>query len=249
MTVRVFGVRVDDVTTDESLHAVETWVIDRTPRQIATVNPEYLMAARGNAAFAALLNQTDLNVPDGTWLVRAARWSGSPLREVVRGVDFVEQLAARAAKQGWRVFLLGAADGVAEAAGAALQQRHPGLIVAGSYAGRADESGDAAARSAIQTAGRVDVLFVAYGQVKQDFWIARNSASLGVPVSIGVGGTFDYLAGVVPRAPRFMINAGFEWLYRLVQQPWRWRRMLEVVRFLLIVAAGKLTRRPVIVSG
>ncbi|GIW06539.1 MAG: WecB/TagA/CpsF family glycosyl transferase [Dehalococcoidia bacterium] len=239
---RVLGVRVDDVTPQETIDFVRRFIAERRPRQIVTVNPEFVMLARRLPAFAAVLDAADLAVPDGTGIAWACKRAGLPIRSLVRGVELVEALAAAAAREGWRVFLLGAREGVAAEAAAALQRRFPGLKVVGTYAGRASQDGDAETTAAVRSASPVDLLLVAYGAPAQDLWIARNAADLGVPVAIGVGGSFDYLSGRIRRAPRWAIQLGLEWLVRLIRQPWRWRRQLALVSFVWLVLSR---RRPV----
>ena len=240
--VRILSVRLDAVTLDEAVTMVDGYIAARTPHQIVTVNPEFVVQARGDAAFRTALEQADLALPDGVGLVWAARVLGTPLRGRVTGVDLVDALAARAVERGHRLFLLGGAGGVAEAAAAVLQSRYPAVRVAGCYAGspRPDEEADIVER--VQSV-RPDVLLVAYGAPAQDVWGHRNLAALGVPVVIGVGGTFDYLSGRVARAPGWVRRAGFEWLYRLVRQPWRWRRQLRLPVFVALVLRQRLTRR------
>ncbi len=233
-TVRILGIPVHDATADETLDAVAAWVAGGGTHQIATVNPEFVMAARRDPAFRAVLERTDLCVPDGVGITLAARYLGRPLRERVAGVDMVERLAARAARDGWRLFLLGAAPGVAERAGEILAARHPGLAVCGAHAGSpaAELEDEIVGRV---RAARADVLLVAYGAPAQELWLARNLARSGAAVGIGVGGAFDYLTGVARRAPAWVRRLGFEWLHRLIHQPWRWRRQLALPLFALLV--------------
>jgi N-acetylglucosaminyldiphosphoundecaprenol N-acetyl-beta-D-mannosaminyltransferase len=133
-------------------------------------------------------------------------------------------IAEAAARRGWRLFFLGAAEGVAQRAADRLTARYPGLTMAGVFAGSPRRADEAKQVAMIQAAG-TDVLLVAYGAPAQDYWIARNRARLGVPVSIGVGGAFDFLAGAARRAPRWVQRLGLEWLHRLYRQPWRARRI------------------------
>ena len=134
-SVRILGVRVDDVTMDETLDLIAAMIAAGGPHQIATVNPEFVMAAQRNRAFRATLEAATLAVPDGTGLMYAARWQGRPLRAKVTGIDLTERLAAASAAAGRRLFLLGAAPGVAERAAAALEERYPGVRIAGTWAG------------------------------------------------------------------------------------------------------------------
>ncbi|MGH2391295.1 MAG: WecB/TagA/CpsF family glycosyltransferase, partial [Chloroflexota bacterium] len=140
-----------------------------------------------------------------------------------------------------RLFLLGAGPGVAEAAGAALRSHYPTLTIAGALAGSPRPCDEAAIGAAIRSA-RPDILLVAFGAPAQDLWIARNRSALGVPVAIGVGGAFDFLAGRIPRAPGWMRRLGVEWFYRLARQPWRWRRMIALPRFAAMVLVLNVTR-------
>ncbi len=236
--LRILGIPIHDVTLEEAVEQAAAWVKEGGAHQMATVNPEFVMAARRDPAFRAVLERADLCLPDGVGITLAARYLRRPLRERVAGVDLVEALAARAARDGWRVFLLGAAPGVADRAASILAARYPGLTVAGTYAGspRREEEEEIVQR--IQEAG-ADVLLVAYGAPAQDLWLARNLARTGAKVGVGVGGAFDYIAGIVPRAPRWMRRVGLEWLYRLIRQPWRWRRQRVLPLYALLVLFSK----------
>jgi N-acetylglucosaminyldiphosphoundecaprenol N-acetyl-beta-D-mannosaminyltransferase len=232
--LRILGIPIHDVTLEEALDWIAAWMAEGGAHQIATVNPEFVMAARRAPAVRAVLENADLCLPDGVGITLAARYLGRPLRERVAGVDLVEKLSVRAVGEGWRLFLLGAAPGVAERAAAILCSRNPGLIVAGTYAGspRVDEEDEIISR--VREA-EADVLLVAYGAPAQDLWLARNLARTGARVGAGVGGALDYIAGVVPRAPRWMRRVGLEWLYRLIRQPWRWRRQRVLPLYALLV--------------
>ncbi|MGQ0604567.1 MAG: WecB/TagA/CpsF family glycosyltransferase [Anaerolineales bacterium] len=222
----ILGLRVHAVTMTETLDWIEAAIATREPRQLCTCNPEFVMAAQHDAEFFALLNRADLVVPDGIGLLWAAKWLGRPLRERVAGSDLVERIAERAALRGWRLFFLGAAEGVAQRAADILSARYPAFIIAGTFAGSPHPEDEAGLIARVRTAAP-DVLLVAYGHPKQDKWIARNKAQLQIPVSAGVGGALDFIAGVVPRAPRWVRAIHLEWLYRLWQQPWRLRRVFN----------------------
>lgn len=231
------GVPIHDVTTEETIAWVGRWIAEGTSHQIATVNPEFLMQARKDAAFRATLNGAALCIPDGFGVLWAARFRGIKLRERVPGSDLVPRLSAEAAKRGWRVFFLGAAPGIAEKASGILAERYPGLQVAGCYAGSPAVEEEQAIITRIK-ASQADIVFVAYGAPKQDHWVRRNLTRTGAKVGIGVGGSFDFIAGIRMRAPRWVQRIGLEWFYRLLAEPWRWRRQLVLPHFAALAILG-----------
>ncbi len=232
------GVKIHDVTMDETVAYIARWIREGTPHQIATVNPEFLMRARRDRAFRAALNEAALCAPDGIGVLWAARRHGVRLRERVAGSDLVPHLSAIAAQRGWRIFYLGAAPGVAERAAAKLAARHPDLQVAGCYAGSpAPAEEDRIVRLVRES--QSDILFVAYGAPKQDLWLARNLGRTGAAIGIGVGGAFDFLVGKSRRAPCWVQRIGLEWAYRLAREPWRWRRQLVLPQFAWLVLRGR----------
>jgi N-acetylglucosaminyldiphosphoundecaprenol N-acetyl-beta-D-mannosaminyltransferase len=237
-SVSILGVRVDDVTQQEALDFMMGWVQAGTLHQVATVNVEFIMEARRNPPFRRVLAETSLCVPDGVGVLWAARRSGRALRERVPGVDLVDRISQQAAAAGWRLFFLGAEPGVAEKASRILEERYPDLQVAGCFAGSPHPSEDDELVERVRAA-HPDVLLVAYGAPKQDLWIARNQRRIGVPVALGVGGSFDFIAGKTRRAPAWVQRLGLEWFYRLLQEPWRLRRQLVIPRFMWLVLTGR----------
>jgi len=236
--VRILGVRMDCLDMAGAVGAIERMVKEGgETRLVATVNPEFVMRARVDPRFGAVLESADLCLADGIGVVWAMRRQGCAQYERVPGSDLVPVLAERCARRGWRPFLLGARPGVAVAAARRLEAEYPGLRVAGTHSGSPRPEDDADALRRIDEA-RPDVLLVAYGAPDQEFWIARNRARLHVPVAIGVGGTFDFLAGRVRRAPAWMRRAHLEWLWRLVRQPARVRRMAVLPLYALAVLRG-----------
>jgi N-acetylglucosaminyldiphosphoundecaprenol N-acetyl-beta-D-mannosaminyltransferase len=240
--VEILGGRVDDVTFAEMMAAVAHLVQTGEAHHISTVNIEYLMTARRDAEFAEVLRHTSLNVPDSVGVLWAARWLGHPLRERVTGSDGIYRVAELCAQRGFRLFLLGAAPGVAERVAEILVDRYPALHVCGTLAGSPSAKDEASIASAVG-ASKADVLLVAYPHAQQEKWIARNLARTGAAVTIGVGGAFDFCAGVQRRAPPWIQRAGLEWLYRLVRQPWRWRRMLALPQAAWLVFWERLRPR------
>ncbi len=237
--VNILGVPVDDITFDELLDQIGRWVHEGGPaRQIATANPEFVMIAQRDVNFYNILRRAPLVIPDGVGLLWAARLLGKRLRERVTGSDGVPRIAARAAREGWRLFFLGAREGVAEHAAHMLMERHPGLQVVGSYAGSPAGEEEDAIVARVNRSG-ADILFVAYGAPAQDKWIARNLPRLKVSVAMGVGGAFDFIAGVAQRAPVGMQRLGLEWLHRLIREPWRWRRQMRLPRFVIAVLLSR----------
>ena len=233
--MRVLGVRVDCVDMEAAVARIAALIEAGGPcRLVATVNPEFVMHARRDPEFAQILESAELAVIDGSGVLWAARRQGCELGEKVAGVDLVLRLARLCATRGWRPFLLGAQAGVAEAAAGRLAERFPGFQAAGAYAGEAGPAGDAEAVRRIQVA-RPDLLLVAYGHSRQERWIARNRDRLPVPVAIGVGGAFDFASGRIRRAPAWMRRLHLEWLFRLMLQPWRARRMAVLPKFALAV--------------
>ncbi|MBX5448536.1 MAG: WecB/TagA/CpsF family glycosyltransferase [Thermogemmatispora sp.] len=240
-SVSVLGVRIDRVTQEEALAFIEEQIRRRRASgnclpccQIVTVNPEFVMEAQRNPAFRRAINEAALNVPDGIGVVWATRYLGQPAPERITGTDLIPALAERCAAHGYRLYLLGAAPGVAEATAARLCARFPGLQIAGTYAGSPDPAEEEAILQRL-AAAQADLLCVAYGAPAQELWIWRNLSRLPVAVAMGVGGAFDFLSGRKKRAPRAWQRLGLEWLYRLYREPWRWRRMLALPRFALVV--------------
>jgi N-acetylglucosaminyldiphosphoundecaprenol N-acetyl-beta-D-mannosaminyltransferase len=238
---------VDAVTMSEAVDAIHDAVDARAGHggpvfQVATVNPEFVMLARRDRSFHDILRQSALRPPDAMGLMMAARMLGSRLPERVPGVELVRAVAVAAAARGQTLFLLGAAPGVAEAAADALRAEAPGLQVVGTLSGDARETGDAETVPAVRESG-ADIVLVAFGAPAQEAWLARNLAQSGASAGIGVGGSFDYLSGRVKRAPRWMRDAGLEWLYRLVTEAWRARRQLVLPYFIVLVLKQRVFGR------
>jgi N-acetylglucosaminyldiphosphoundecaprenol N-acetyl-beta-D-mannosaminyltransferase len=222
-SIALLGVPVDGVTMQDTIDRVESFVLQGGFHQVATANADYLTRALEDAELREILASCDLVVADGMPLVWASRILGAPLPERVTGADLVPQLLALSARKGYRVFLFGGTEEANARAIANAEAQYPGLCFAGSLAPEIKplEEFDNDSILAAIDAAKPDILLVALGNPKQEKWIHRNRHRLNVPVSIGVGGTVDFLAGRLPRAPRWMQAAGAEWVYRLVQEPRR----------------------------
>lgn len=239
----ILGVRVDDVTHAEAVARCRTMVEDPQPRYCVTPNPEFVILARRDPEFRRILNASDLAIPDGGGLLLAARLFGTPLREQVRGTDLSYLLMEECARRGWRLFLLGAAPGVAEQAAVRLRARYAGLTISGTFAGDGSPTGDEETRGAVRAAGRSDVLFVCYGANKQERWIDRNLAHLDVGLALGLGGVLDFFSGRVRRAPFVVRRLGLDWVWRAALQPRRIKRQADTIPRFLWLAAGEALRR------
>ncbi|MDQ6661464.1 MAG: WecB/TagA/CpsF family glycosyltransferase [Chloroflexota bacterium] len=240
-SVYILGVRVDRISQQAALDTFEQMIANHRAsnntarcQQIITVNPEFVMAAQHHTGFRTAINSAALVLADGTGVVWATRYLGKATPERVTGTDILPLLAQRCAAKGYRLYLLGAAPGIAQLAAQRLQKFAPGLEIAGTYAGSPAVDEEETIIERIQAA-QADVLCVAYGAPAQEMWIYRNLSRLPVAVAIGVGGAFDFLSGQKSRAPQLMRKMGIEWVYRLYQEPWRWKRMLALPRFALAV--------------
>jgi len=230
MKSKIMGALVDPVTLEEAVGKVEQFIASRKPHHVVTLNAEILYRAQRDPELMKVILGADLVTPDGAGIVWASKRLGSPVPQRVTGIDLMLALAERAGEKSWRLFLYGAAPGVAEEAAQKLKTMHPGIRIAGTSHGYLSSEEQ---KQLIEKIREVEphILFVALGAPKQEFWINRNLEQLGVPVCMGVGGSFDVIAGKIKRAPIFMQRAGLEWLYRLVREPKRFKRMLALPAF------------------
>ena len=222
----MLGVPVDDITLSEAVDAVVDLVRDgrehgRT-HQVATVNVDFVVNATRDRRQRSILRRTALSIPDGMPIVWGSRLLGVPMRERVAGADLVPALAERAADDGLRIALLGAAPGVADRAAEMLRAAHPGLLVVAD-AGPVFSSPTEISPHELASVTEFDpdICFVAFGNPKQELFIDRFRESLGVPVMVGVGGSLDFLVGVKRRAPDWMQATGLEWVHRAWTEPRR----------------------------
>ncbi len=226
----ILGIPIDDLSMDETLENLDEFIqagrASGQGHQVVTINVDFIVNALRDPQLLSILRDASLATADGMPLVWGARLLGVPLKERVAGADLVPALAERAAQKGYSIYLLGAGPGVADRAARILQQRYPGLKIAGVYSPpfHPGLETEASVLEMIR-ASRPDILMVALGNPKQEKWIQRYGAQLGVPVMMGVGGSLDFIAGVTKRAPQWMQSSGLEWVWRLAQEPRRlWRR-------------------------
>lgn len=243
----ILGVPFDRITLAGAVDRIESMVADGGSHYVVTPNVDFLVKARRDAELHRILVEADLVLCDGKPIVWASRWLGDALPCRVAGSDLVPSLLQRAADRGWRVFLLGGGPGVASEAARRIAAFHPSLPEVAHYSPphrSLGEMNDAEIIGRVRAA-RPDVLLVCFGCPKQEKWIARFRGELGVPVIIGAGGTIDFLAARIARAPVWMRRSGTEWLFRLSQEPLRLaeRYADDLLHFFPAVLAQRL-RRP-----
>lgn len=219
----LLGMGVHRITRTAVESRLDDWSRMGETHQVLTVNLDFLSIGSRDERFRQLVNSAALVVPDGVPVLWAARYLGRPLAERITGLDLIEMAVRHSIEHGSSLFFLGAAPGVAERAAARLAQRFGGFRLAGAYAppfGALDDPAEDAHIRSLIADSKPDFLFVAFGCPRQDFWI-RDHADLGVPVAVGIGGSFDLLSGDIRRAPRWAQRAGLEWAFRLFHEPRR----------------------------
>ena len=236
--VDILGVNVDAMTMSESVAQIETYMAGEEPVMIATANAEMIMRATQDEELRDILNRAAIVTADGAGTVWAARHLGYEMPERVAGYDLAQQLMKNSVQQGQRIYFFGSAPGVAEKAKAKAEQLYPGIQIVGTRDGYFTEADEPAIIEDIK-AKRPHLLLVALGVPKQEKWLAKHQAELGVPVAIGVGGTLDVMAGVMKRAPLWMQKAKLEWLFRGMLQPKRAGRLLALPKFVLKVHGSR----------
>jgi N-acetylglucosaminyldiphosphoundecaprenol N-acetyl-beta-D-mannosaminyltransferase len=240
--IEILGCRLDPIDADEATDAIARFARDGRGAQIVTLGTEMVVYAQRDARYRAVINDCALSICDTVGLLAVARARGADLKHRVTGVELVDRLCARAAREGIRVFLFGGAPGVAEEAAAKLCERYSGLQIAGTRNGFFSPDESAAIAQQIRGSG-AQLLFVGMGFPKQEFWLAEHLGETGCGAGIGVGGSFDVISGKVERAPAAWRRFGLEWLYRLAKEPHRWRRQLALPHFVLLVAAESVRSR------
>ena len=229
LRTEILGVGFDDLTIEEAADRASALLEEEGFHYVVTPNPELVDRARREETFREALNGADLVLPDGIGVVYAARLLGRSLKGRCPGIDFAGKLMERMARNGQRLYLLGAKPGVAEAAAARLEVRYPGLTICGVHDGYFQEDGPVV--EDIRKAG-ADVVFVCLGFPKQEYWMVKNGPATGARLLAGLGGSLDVFAGVVERAPESWQRLGLEWLYRLTREPKRIGRMARLPLFL-----------------
>ena len=242
-SIEAFGVKLSPVSMQEALDRVETFIASGQPHQILTTDANAILTSRNDPEYLQIMRGASMTTPDGFGVIWGARLLNLPIYERVTGVDMVTGICERAAKNGYKIYILGSNEGVAATAARNLEQKYPGLEVVGTHHGfwrRDGKEGGFSAQESDEIMADViaeaapDVLFVAMGIPMQEKFIAAQLQRMKVPVSIGVGGSFDVYSGKFTRAPVAVQRVGLEWLYRVWVEPARWKRMGYVPRFMLV---------------
>ena len=239
--IDILGVKVDSVTMAQAVAQVESYMDERKNVLIATANAEMIMRATHDEELKNILNDAALVVPDGAGTVWAAHHLGYEMPERVAGYDLAQELMRIAPSKKQKVFFFGSAPGVAEKAKAKAEELYPGIEIVGTRDGYFKTEDEAAIIEEIKAA-QPDLLLAALGVPKQEKWLHAHLKELNVPVSIGVGGTLDVMAGVMKRAPYWMQKAKLEWLFRGLLQPKRAGRLMALPKFVLKVHSYKSRR-------
>jgi N-acetylglucosaminyldiphosphoundecaprenol N-acetyl-beta-D-mannosaminyltransferase len=231
----LWGIRVDNISLNYAISQVQHWIASgNAPHIIVTPDALAALRSRSDKRYRNIVRNASLVLPDGTGLIAALRIIGSPVQERIPGVEFMEHLCMRASYEGWGIWLLGGKPQIAEKAKKELTAKYPGLIVCGTCDGffKAEETGKICAQIA---ASGAKILFVGLGVPKQEYWLEENLRATGAIVGMGIGGSMDVLSGELVRAPKIWQKLGLEWLYRTIQEPWRWRRIAKLPIFVFYV--------------
>jgi len=237
--VDVLGVQFDKITMNESVALILKYLGDSEQKVVTTANPEIVMMAKRDLAFCQLINNGDLTVADGIGVVIGARLLGTPLPERVAGYDLFQHVFDEIKNMDYKVYFLGSGPGLAEKAAQKMMEKYVGLQVVGAHDGYFKEADIDQIIDDMNDKG-ADLVLVGLGAPKQEKWIKNYGQRLNAKVLIGVGGSFDGMSGHIKRAPKIFIKLGLEWFHRLVTQPSRAKRMLQLPLFIFAVIGLRL---------
>ncbi|MDR2780077.1 MAG: WecB/TagA/CpsF family glycosyltransferase [Synergistaceae bacterium] len=237
----LWGVTVDNFSLDYALGRVAGWIsYGDLPQMIVTPDALAALRSRSDKKYSAIVSKAGLVLPDGTGLVWALRFLGFKIHERIPGIDFVDNLCRIAPGHGWSFYFFGGRPGVAGKAAERMREKYPGLIVKGARSGYFKRDENEIICGEIRESG-AQILLVALGAPKQEYWLSDNMKRLGGIVGIGVGGSFDVMSGRLKRAPVSWRKLHLEWLYRTILEPARWRRVLKLPVFVALVLLKKIS--------
>ena len=232
--LEILGVGIDCIDSQQALQQIGEFIENGEPHQIVTANAEIIYQASKNEKMRNVINAAQMVTADGSGVVWASRQLGQPLAQRVTGIDLVNSICQQSAKEKWKIYILGSAPGVAATAAVNIRNKFPGCNIIGTHHGYFNAKEEKQILAELEQL-KPDVLFVALGAPKQEYWIADHIQKLGIPVAMGIGGSMDVLSGNVKRAPKWMQKMSLEWLYRLLIQPTRFKRVLALPKFMLAV--------------
>ena len=244
--IRIFGVRIDNVTLYDATKIVENYLTEDRLRTIYTPNTEIIMTCKEDERIKSIINTGDLIIPDGIGLIYGSRIKKKPLKERVTGFDLSIKILEIANEKGYSLFLLGGKEGISKEAGENILKDYPNIKLVGNYHGyfKGSHTGHKDHEEELNIIHKInqvkpDIIFVGLGFPKQEIWIDENKDRLHCKVIIGNGGTMDILSGNAKRAPEVFQKLGLEWFYRLVKEPSRIKRQMVLPRFMLHVLFSK----------
>ena len=237
--VNIAGINIDNITMEQAVERVYDFIKSDSNHSIYTPNAEIMMDGIANKELKEILNTADMLVADGAGVVLASKILGKSVAEKVSGFDLAKNLLIASSKRPIKFFLFGGKPGIPERANANVICDYPGAEIVGTRNGYFSQEDESEIINQINNSG-ADVLFVCLGAPKQEQWIHQHKDQLKVKVCMGLGGTIDILAENVKLAPDFFRNHGLEWLYRLYKEPWRFKRMLRLPKFILYILGVKL---------
>ncbi|MHC5251303.1 WecB/TagA/CpsF family glycosyltransferase [Listeria kieliensis] len=242
--VHLLGSPLDLLTMNETLSQIETLISTQKPSQHVVINASKINLMAENSQLRTIIEESPLVNADGQSIVWAARFLGFKVSERVTGIDLFENIVIRAAEKGWRVYYFGATEEVVQIVVKKHRKKYPNLNVVGYRNGYFEEAESSSIAQKIHES-RADVLFVAFSSPKKELWIHAHKDEMQVPFVMGVGGSFDVVAGKTKRAPRWMQKTGLEWFYRFIQEPRRMfkRYIIGNFRFIKHVFREKRERR------
>ncbi len=238
--INIHGVKIHNVTMQEAVETVLSWIPGTSIHSVYTPNAEIIMQAQRNADLKVILNEAGLLIPDGAGVILGSKILKTPLQEKVSGIDLVKNLFKASAGKNISYFILGGKPGVAEMAAVNILSEYGKVNIKGYAHGYFPAEEEDALIENINKL-KPDILLVGFGVPKQEIWIHQNMYRLNCKVCIGLGGSIDVLAGTAALAPEFMRKAGLEWLFRLVREPKRYKRMLDLPRFVLLTWKKRLS--------
>jgi len=236
--IPIFGIPFSKMSMQETVEHLTDRIESNIQTHIITANPIMVMTALEKPQYKEMMFKADLIVPDGAGILWAAKQGGNPIAERVTGIELIHELMAKGEKHHWKVYLLGTSQEIIESAANTLQLQYPQVRVVGYRNGYFTAEHDAEVIAEIAQL-QPHLLFVARGAETQEPWIVKYRKQLGVPLIMGVGGSFDVISGQLKRAPKWMQRSKLEWLFRLVQEPKRLPRMMVIPKFMIKVMRNR----------